>query len=322
MFPSRPVAIPDTAFELDMQRYGNRVYGTPEDYAVMTTGTPINLQQNAPQPQPMPQHGLQPLPQQMPPQMPQQMTATQGPVHGVSPQAPAYLTNSAAPQIPYQPGQYDGHFQNLAMQMAGFPGPSVSGVRSSPQMGVTPYTPGGGGNAPAPGGYDGADPNINQNLNGQSPALNPNWLHNGGENLGTGGGGSIPSNQGWVNNYVDQFGGGNSGSLGVDLPSLGGTVGGALSAGGSILNTLVNPLGALIGAITNDGEESTEDEETAAPDENRSPAPTGNPQFGQFGATPGTPGVYDPDPIGTLVSGGTSQIDHILRRLMPSFGVR
>lgn len=330
MFPSRPVAIPDDYARDIMRRDrragppeltpgwastqpvdfsapdgmsrvaqpvgGERWRGTPEDGAWMTTGTPINLQQN-----PMPMQTTS-APQMSVTQAPaQQLTSPQqmGPHH---------------PQMQYQPGQYSGQFMNQALQMAGFPGPAQSGLRPNSQMAVTPYSPGGGG--ASSGGLDGS-PQPPTPFTPDEPLEfwrgNPEYV-------------PVPggSQQDWFNDFVRQTGG-QGGSF--DLNSTGGSasIGSALSGAGNLLNALVNPIGAIVGAVTG------EDEEEAAPDENRTPDYSGNPYFGQFGPVPGVPGVVPGNdvrgaegPRGAVNIGGVQpgNIDHLLRQINPYFGTR
>ena len=158
---------------------------------------------NSPQMQP----GLMPpqMPQQ-PPQMPQM------------PQQPPQLTAHQPPQMPQQPPMSFGPNQMLAMQMGGYPGPS--GIRPQMQMQT--------GGAGIGGGYDGAS--TDRGLDGRSPVMNPNFLHNEGGRLGGGGGGGLATNQSWMDSALGNATGyGPSGSL--DLSGMGSTIKDALSSG-------------------------------------------------------------------------------------------
>lgn len=205
-----------------------------------------------------------------------------------------------------------GPMQDLALQMGQYGAPS--GYRAPSQMGVTPYNPGGGSG----GGYDGADVDR-PNTDTIPPAPPPGGVADPGM-----GGGGIPNNNTWFNDldgYVNWATGNNPmfptpvGSnpfSGVDWGNVAGNVGAGL-------NALVNPLGALVNAITNRNNEP--EEETA--DHSQPPASTGSTATGGSPYIPwlGNEGPQvindlNNQPIGNV---NTTNIEQIIRRITPRF---
>jgi hypothetical protein len=138
---------------------------------------------------------------------------------------------------PPQPPPSFGPNQQLAMQMAGYPGPS--GIRSPMQRGVGA---GFGGNAP--GAYDGADA-----TRGGSQQM---WLANEGGKIGSGGG-HPGTNQGWMDALLSNATGhgygpaGGSFDIGGFMSSLLGSANLTAPSGGFTSQTGPTPVDTLFG---------------------------------------------------------------------------
>ena len=151
-----------------------------------------------------------------------------------APQQPVSLPQAFSPQAFNPPPQNYGPMQNLAMQMAGYPGPS--GVRGQQQLGASG---GGSGGAPSGGQYDGAD-----TFRGGS--TNP-WLANTGGGLGSGGGNAFSTNQSWMNSALDNAVGYGPPGGSFDLGALSG--GGELTAAAKAALDMFLRTGSGLGAL-------------------------------------------------------------------------
>ena len=290
MFPNQPVGLPS-------------FYTTQSMPTARISADPINaFNAGTPQPPPMSVDPIGAFNSGLP------TTTNTNPIYMAQPSVP-FSRATPEPDRTFAPSY--GPMQDLALQMAGYGGPS--GYRAPTQMSVTPYSP---SPAAGGGGYDGAsndrpDSDIPPVTGTPNPVADPGM-----------GGGGLPNNNTWINDLGVVSPGTNIGLPGGSYAVGGGDLGSIGSAISSGISTIFNPIGSIVDAITGDDGEEGDGED----DGERTPQIGGNPLYGEFGALPGVPGTTDGYPFGSepglpvqTIGNVGGALDDVLRRISPYF---
>jgi hypothetical protein len=292
MFPNQPVGLPN--------------YSMPTARIAIDPIRAFNQQPPVNTPPPVPPIASDPQSAFGPPQV----TSTGSNWQVPTPEMQPFSRAIPEPQRTFAPSY--GPMQDLALQMAGYGAPS--GYREQTQMSVTPYSPSPTGG----GGYDGADPNR--------PGTTPPAIQPPSQVADPGmGGGGIPNSNTWINDldaYLNWASGNGSNPFlpnapgsnpfsGVDWGNVLGTV-------GTGINAAVNPLGAIVNAITSQDDETEEPQSSAQePASQGSTATGGSPSMPWLGNEgPTVNNDANNQPIGNI---SNEALDRIIQQIIPRF---